>query len=65
MKHAVKEVLRQAAAQGWQVQPTRSGHVRLVHPAGTVVVTSSTPSDCRALANLKAQLRRAARRATT
>jgi hypothetical protein len=63
MKHDLKQVLRQAAAAGWRVQPTRGGHWRLLYPGGGVVVMSSTPSDRRALANFKAQLRRAERRA--
>ena len=62
MKHDLKQVLRQAQAHGWRVQPTRGGHWRLRHPGGGIVVTSSTPSDHRALANFKAQLRRAERR---
>jgi len=64
MKHAVKELLRWAEAAGWRVQFTRGGHLRLRHPDGGVVVAASTPSDQRALANLRAQMRRAERRAT-
>ena len=63
MKHDLKQVLRQAEAQGWRVQPTRGGHWKLTHPGGGIVVTSSSPSDHRALANVRAQLRRAERRA--
>jgi predicted RNA binding protein YcfA (HicA-like mRNA interferase family) len=63
MKHDLKQQLRQAEAHGWRVQPTRGGHWKLTHPDGGTVVTSSSPSDHRALANLKAQLRRAERRA--
>jgi hypothetical protein len=63
MKHDLKQQLRQAEAHGWQVTHTRNGHWRLLYPGGGVVVTSSTPSDHRALANLRAQMRRAERRA--
>jgi predicted RNA binding protein YcfA (HicA-like mRNA interferase family) len=63
MKHDLRQLLRQAQAHGWRVQPTRGGHWKLTHPSGDAVVTSSSPSDRRALANLKAQLRRAERRA--
>jgi predicted RNA binding protein YcfA (HicA-like mRNA interferase family) len=59
MRHELKQLLRAAKAAGWQVRPTGSGHLQLRHPAGGIVVTSSSPSDRRALANLKAQLRRA------
>jgi predicted RNA binding protein YcfA (HicA-like mRNA interferase family) len=61
MKHDLAKLLRQASACGWQVVRTRKSHWRLRHPSGAVVVTSSSPSDCRALANLRAQLRRAER----
>ena len=64
MRHALKQLLRAAEARGWSVELTRRGaHVRLVHPSGGLVVAASTPSDWRALANLRAQLRRAERRA--
>jgi hypothetical protein len=63
MKHDLKHLLRQAEAAGWRVQPTRGGHWRLLYPGGGIVVMSSTPSDRRAIANLRAQLRRAERRA--
>jgi len=62
MRHDLKELLRAAEARGWRVDATRrGGHVRLVHPDGGVVVASGTPSDHRALANLRAQLRRVER----
>jgi predicted RNA binding protein YcfA (HicA-like mRNA interferase family) len=63
MKHDLKQQLRQAEAHGWRVQPTRGGHWRLLHPDGGIIVMSSTPSDCRALRNMRAQMRRAERRA--
>jgi hypothetical protein len=43
--------------------PTRSGHYRLRHPAGGLLYAPSTPSDPRSIANLRADLRRAERRA--
>jgi predicted RNA binding protein YcfA (HicA-like mRNA interferase family) len=61
MKHDLKQLLRQAEARGWSLQLTNGGHWRLRHPSGAVVVTSSSPSDGRALANLRAQLRRVER----
>jgi predicted RNA binding protein YcfA (HicA-like mRNA interferase family) len=66
MRHALRELLRAAEARGWRVELTRRGaHVRLTHPAGGIVFAASTPSDCRALANLRAQLRRAEKGAAT
>ena len=44
---------------GWQVTPTRSGHLAWRSPDGTVVYTPSTPSDYRAIRNARARLRRA------
>jgi predicted RNA binding protein YcfA (HicA-like mRNA interferase family) len=62
MKHDLKQLLRQASACGWQVTRTRGGHWRLLRPNGGIVVLSSTPSDHRALRNVRAQMRRAERR---
>ena len=62
MKHDLKQQLRQAEAHGWQVTRTRNGHWRLLHPGGGIVVMSSSPSDHRALRNMRAQMRRAERR---
>jgi len=54
------DVLAQAKRDGWRVEHTRGGHLRLRHPAATTsVVTSSTASDWRAGRNLAVQLRRA------
>ena len=62
MRHDLKQLLRAAEARGWRVELTRrGGHVRLVHPDGGLVVAASTPSDHRALANLRAQPRRVER----
>jgi predicted RNA binding protein YcfA (HicA-like mRNA interferase family) len=63
MRHDLERLLRQASACGWQVARTRGGHWRLLHPSGGIVVMSSTPGDRRALLNMRAQLRRAERRA--
>jgi predicted RNA binding protein YcfA (HicA-like mRNA interferase family) len=61
MKHDLKQLLRQAEARGWSLQPTNGGHWKLTHRSGTVVVTGSSPGDRRALANLRAMLRRVER----
>ncbi len=51
-----------AAEYGCAVRATGHNHLRLAHPSGWVVVASGTPSDARALRNLRAELRRQARR---
>jgi predicted RNA binding protein YcfA (HicA-like mRNA interferase family) len=61
MKRDLAKFLRRASACGWQVTRTRKSHWRLRHPNGGLVVTGTTPSDFRALANLRAMLRRVER----
>ena len=61
MRHDLERLLRQASACGWQVTRTRKSHWRLTLSSGTVVVTGSSPSDFRALLNLRALLRRVER----
>ena len=61
MKRDLAKLLRAARARGWQVTPTRGGHWKLTHPGGGLVVTGTTPSDFRALANLRATMRRVER----
>jgi hypothetical protein len=43
---------------GWSVVHTRSGHLQIRGPGGALVHTGSTPSDRRALRNLRSDLRR-------
>lgn len=47
-----------AAHPHWRPSPTGSGHLKLTSPTGAVVYAGSTPSNWRALKNLRAQLRR-------
>jgi hypothetical protein len=48
-----------ASAYGWSLEHTRGGHLKLTHPAAAVpIFTASTPSDRRALRNVRAELRR-------
>lgn len=51
------EVLR---GEGWRVEPTRNGHVRLIPPdtGQKIVHAPGTSSDHRGFANVLAQLRR-------
>lgn len=55
----VKELLAAARAQGWRVEPTRSGHYLLYAPSGDGIVTvGGTPGDRKALAHSVARMRR-------
>lgn len=54
----IKELMRHARAQGWRTEPTRSGHVKWLPPEGPFVISAGSPSDPRAIANLRADLRR-------
>lgn len=56
----VKKLLQDAVADGWS-REEGSKHIKLKHPSGAMVVVSRTASDCRAAANIKADLRRALR----
>jgi hypothetical protein len=53
-------LLRTLVAQGWVVTKTRSSHFKCVppDPSAKVVYCSSTPGDWRAMANMRAWLRR-------
>ena len=55
----VREYRRIAERQGWTVAKTRGGHLKFTSPTGRVVFTPSTPGGGRALANMRAELRRA------
>lgn len=56
------ELVRRVRREGWTVEPTRGGHLRLRHPCGGLVHAASTPSDRRAVANTLAECRRELRR---
>lgn len=61
MRKDVKQLIQFYERLGWIVSKTNGGHIRFKGPNGQVVFGSSTPSDWRSLANLKAQLNRAMR----
>ena len=58
MKKELKELRRAAEEQGWVVAPTRKSHLAWRSPSGYLVISSSTPSDRRAIKNLRAFLTR-------
>lgn len=50
---------RQKKREGWSVEKTKKNHLRWTHVAsGCFIITSSSPSDHRNLANIKAQVKR-------
>ena len=51
--------IRLAKGQAWAVEYTGGGHYRWTPPDGPSVVTSSTPGGSRAIANIRAKLRKA------
>jgi hypothetical protein len=54
-----KELFRAAKKQGWTIERTRKGHVKLCPPEikYPCVVTSGTTSDVRSVRNLMSNLR--------
>jgi len=50
-------LIKQARQQEWSVELTNGGHWKWVSPLGDIVFTSQTPSDPRAIANIKRDLR--------
>ncbi|GAA4915827.1 hypothetical protein GCM10025777_31560 [Membranihabitans marinus] len=64
MPHMTKELrklAKAARAAGWEVEPTRRGHWKFlpIDLRHAPIFTSSTPSDPRAMPNLRARLERA------
>ena len=58
-KKELKEIVKAAEEQGWQVKTNKQGHPMFYAPDGINIVTAGgTPSDHRAIANLLSDLRR-------
>lgn len=60
MKISNKELsslVKQATEQGWVVELTNGGHVKWQSPMGRFFFSAQTPSDIRALKNIKRDLR--------
>lgn len=53
----LKSLLKEVENQGGQVLRTRNNHYKVVSSNGSIVFISSTPSDNRALENIKRDLR--------
>lgn len=54
----MRELVKEAAKDGWTVTLRKGGHLKFEHPEAACVFASSTPSDHRSVANTRAQLRR-------
>jgi predicted RNA binding protein YcfA (HicA-like mRNA interferase family) len=53
-----KDRIRQLVKKGWTVTRTKSGHIKLVHPKGGIVISSSTSSDWRSDRAFERDIRR-------
>lgn len=62
MSGTIPKVLRpfadEAIRQGWRIEKTARCHLKWRAPTGALVVTSSTPSDQRAVRNIVSDLKR-------
>ena len=54
----IKEMIKAARKAGWIVTLTNGGHWKWQNPNGDIFYSALTPSDRRALLNMKAYLRR-------
>jgi hypothetical protein len=52
-------LIRLAIAQGWSVVQRRNAHLKWIAPTGFVYFSAFTPSDNRAIKNIRADLKRA------
>lgn len=60
MNKDLRKLMRKARQAGWRVKKTRAGHLKWYPPAAdaAMVVSALTPSCSRALANIRAELRK-------
>jgi hypothetical protein len=54
----VQQLIKQAECQGWVVESTKGGHYKWLSPFGGFFFSASTPSDPRAINNIKKDLTR-------
>lgn len=60
----VRDLLQELQAEGWQARFTPGGHVQLRHrDVPQLIVMPRTPSDHRAVANTRSDIRKAVRAA--
>lgn len=53
----VNQLVKQAKAQGWFITRTKTTHLKWMSPTGKFFFSSGTPSDSRAIKNLKRDLK--------
>lgn len=58
LKKEMKQIVKVAKGQGWEITHTRNGHLRFRSPGGALIFAPSTPSDYRGIKNKIADLRR-------
>lgn len=58
MAQPLKQLRREAEGQGWSITLAKGGHLKWKSPSGALVVTSSSPSDQRAIRNIVRDLQR-------
>lgn len=61
MNKQVKQFLKDIERRGWTWEHRRGGHLRLRGPHGEIVFASNSPSDGRALENIRRDIRRVVR----
>lgn len=59
MASEITTLIKVAEAQKWKVVVSNGGHLKWVSPVGKVVFTSISPSDHRALNNMRRDLKSA------
>lgn len=54
----IQYLIKEAECQGWVITPTKKGHYKWLSPLGRFFFSASTPSDHRAIKNIKRDLMR-------
>lgn len=58
LKRDIRPLAITAFEQGWTVVKTNGGHLKWTSPTGMAIFSASTPSDARAVRNIRSLLRR-------
>ncbi len=58
MNSNARKFVRSLQREGWSWEYNGSGHIKLTSPEGMKLTMAATPSDQRALKNVRAQVRR-------
>lgn len=59
INEAVRRLIEQALSMGWDVERTRSNHLKFTKPGRRTWFTSGTPSDHRSMLAARSKLRKA------